>query len=85
MKENIFVQKADFVRSGYVAPNTESYAAEPCLILAGTTIFSGTHGDGLHDYGGSGTHDDGELEETITGAKAAILGREFCFSDVWEE
>jgi hypothetical protein len=69
MKE-FTMQGANFVRNGYVVPSTESYAAETCPILAGTTDFSGTH-------------DDGELEETITGAKRLNLN--VSFSDLWEE
>ena len=69
MKE-FTMQGANFARNGYVVPSTESYAAEACPILAGTTEVGGTH-------------DDGELEETITGAKGVNLN--ISFSDLWEE
>ena len=52
----------------YVVPRTESYTTEACAILAGTTEFSGTH-------------DDGELEGTITDAKKFSVS----FSDLWED
>ena len=50
------------------------YATEPSAPLAvSTTIFTGTH-------------DDGVDEGIVTGAKqVVILGQEFSFKDLWEE
>ena len=70
----------------YVPPKIEVYTTEGSTLLAGTTIFEAcTHEDGNTDIlstDGGGTHADGR-NTVVTGAK--ILGREFNFSDVWEE
>ncbi len=67
MKENKEKERA---RCVYVPPRTDVYHTEASQILAGTTEFGGTH-------------DDGELDETITGAKELNLN--VSFSDLWEE
>ena len=72
-------------RRVYVTPRVEVHPAEPSALLAGTTIFTGTHEDGSLEHSTGGTHDDGVGEGIVTGAKQMILGREFSFSDLWEE
>ena len=67
MKENKEKERA---RCVYVPPRTDVYHTEASQILAGTAEFGGTH-------------DDGELDETITGAKELNLN--VSFSDLWEE
>ena len=69
----------------YVPPRVEVYAAESSAILAGTTEIGGTHEDGEQDYNVGGSAGSGSGDGTITGAKQMILGREFSFSDLWEE
>ena len=63
-------------RMDYVPPRMEVYRAESPLILAGPTEDGEASGSA-----GSGTGDGA----TITGAKTVILGREFDFSDVWDD
>lgn len=95
MKE-IKAKEKERARCVYVPPKVEVYAAEISELLAGTTVFGGTHGDGLDDNGLSGTHGNGLDDNggsglhigggddgTVVGAK--ILGREFSFSNLWED
>ena len=56
MKEKKLVKRTAIGRDDYVAPYAESYMFESCQLLAGTTPLDGSHDDG---------DDDGE----ITGAK----------------
>ena len=70
MKEKKLVKRAAIGRDDYVAPFAESYMFESCQLLAGTTPLDGSHDDG---------DDDGE----ITGAKEMNLN--ISFSDLWEE
>ena len=42
-------------KGDYAPPRIEVCAAESCLILAGTAIFGGTHGDAIFN-GATGTH-----------------------------
>ena len=80
MKENKEKERA---RCVYVPPRTDVYHTEASQILAGTTEFGGTHDDGELDYKTGGSAGSGTGDGVITGAK--ILGRNFSFSDVWEE
>ena len=72
-------------RQPYVPPRVEVYASSLGAILAGTTEIGGTHEDGEQNYNVGGSAGSGSGDGVVTGAKQMILGREFSFSDLWEE
>ena len=83
-------------KCAYAPPHVEIYAAEPGALLAGTTTIGGGAGGGIDDnIAGGGAGQAGEDpgigdappdgSTNFGGGAAKILGREFSFSDVWED
>lgn len=68
----------------YSAPAIEIHVSEPFQLLEGSTRkFTGTHKDG--DDLGMFDENGNYINPNSEGAKILILGREFSFSDVWED
>ena len=76
MKE---IKEKERARTVYVPPRIEVHETVPGRLMG--TSFYGNHGNGVDDDD-SNHHSAGD-DGFITGAK--ILGRDFSFSDVWEE
>ena len=85
MKKNQKEKQQEGARRNYVPPKIEAYSVESSCLLAGTTIFSGTHEDGASENSNGGHAGNGTLDGIVNGAKVHILNRDFEFSDVWED
>ena len=78
-------REQEWARNAYVPPRIEVHGAAPTQLM-GTSFYSDGHNAG-NDPDDDSDHTPGDLVisggNTSNGAK--ILGREFNFSDVWEE
>ena len=75
-------------KCAYAPPRIEVCASESCLILAGTAIFGGTHGDAIFN-GATGTHGDatfgGGVGTHLDAVAGGVVGNaKAFFSDPWE-
>ena len=87
-------------KCAYAPPRIEVCASESCLILAGTAIFGGTHGDAIFNgatgthgdaifNGATGTHGDatfgGGVGTHLDAVAGGVVGNaKAVFSDPWE-
>ena len=75
-------------KCAYAPPRIEVCASESCLILVGTAIFGGTHGDAIFN-GATGTHGDatfgGGVGTHLDAVAGGVVGNaKAFFSDPWE-